>query len=67
VNGTNVRAGTIMATWLNTTVEWVDTSTNDIGNTTDLTLQAVISGSNILLQSVTTSGTWSVKTLIRMI
>jgi hypothetical protein len=67
VNGTNVRAGTVMATWLNTTIEWVDTSTNDIGNTSDLILQAVISGSNVLLQSVTTTGTWSVKTLIRML
>jgi hypothetical protein len=67
ISGTNVRAGTIMATWYLTTVEFVDTSTNDIGNTSGLILQAVISGSNVVLQSVTSSGTWSVKTLIRMI
>jgi hypothetical protein len=66
-NSTNARAGTVMAVWNGTTVEYTEASTTDIGNTTDLNLTAGISGSNVILQARAFSDNWSVKTLARLI
>ena len=66
-SSTNARAGTVMAVWSGTSVEFSETSTNDIGSTSALTLSASLSGANIRLQGVSTSGTWTVETLARLI
>jgi len=63
----NARAGTIFTVWNGTSLEYVETSTNDIGSTTNLILSASLSGANVLLQGTSLSGSWSVKTLTRMI
>jgi hypothetical protein len=63
----NVRAGTVFACNDGTSVEYTETSTNDIGDTSDVVLSVDISGTNMrLLADAATSG-WSVKSLIRAI
>ena len=69
-NGTNVRAGTVYACHNGAStplVEFAETSTVDLGDTSDVTLSVVISGNNMNLQAVTTSSTWAIKSLVRTI
>ena len=66
-SGLNARAGTVFTVWNGTSLEYVETSTNDIGVTTNLILSASLSGSNVRLQGTSLSGSWNVKTLTRMI
>lgn len=67
-DGTNYRTGTVMAVWNGTnSVEFTDTSTNDIGNTLDEIFTVDANAGNIRLKLTTDTGTWSVKTAIRVI
>ena len=66
-SGTNARAGTVFTVWNSNSVEYAETSTNDIGNTFNLVLSASVSAGAIRLQATSLSGSWSVKTLARMI
>ena len=64
---TNVRSGTVYACHDGTSVVFTETSTNDLGDTSDVTLSVDISGGNMRLLATTTSDDWSVKSLIRAI
>ena len=64
---TNVRSGTVYACHDGTNVEFTETSTQDLGDTSDVTLSVDISGGNMRLRATTTSDDWSVKSLIRAI
>ena len=64
-NGTNLRAGTVYATHDGTNVEFTETSTNDLGDTSDVTLSVDISGADLRLRATTTSDNWTVKSLVR--
>ena len=64
---TNVRSGTVYACHDGTNVEFTETSTNDLGDTSDVTLSVDISGGNMRLLATVTSDDWSVKSLIRAI
>jgi flagellar basal body rod protein FlgF len=66
-NGTNVRAGTVYSCHDGTNVEFTETSTVDLGDTSDVTLAVDISGTNMRLRATTTSDNWSVKSLVRAI
>jgi len=66
-SGTNARAGSVFTVWNGNNVEYAETSTNDIGNTSNLLLSASVSAGAIRLQGTSLSGSWSVKTLTRMI
>ena len=66
-NGTNVRAGTLAVCHDGTTVEYAETSTVDLGDTSDVTLSSNISGTAIRLIATSTSSTWTIKSLIRAI
>ena len=66
-SGLNARAGTVFTVWNGASLEFTETSTNDIGTTTNLILSASLSGANVLLQGTSLSGSWNVKTLTRMI
>jgi hypothetical protein len=66
-NGANVRAGTVIATHDGTNVEFNETSTVDLGDTSDVTLSVDISSGNMRLRATTTSSTWTIKALIRAI
>jgi len=62
------RTGTIMTTWNGTSVAFTDTSTPDLnGSTRGIEFNVAIISGNVTLQSVVTSGTWSVDTGIRII
>ena len=65
--GTNVRSGTVYACHDGTSVVFTETSTNDLGDTSDVTLSVDISGTNMRLLATVTSDDWSVKSLIRAI
>jgi len=65
---TNMRAGTIMCIWDGSSgIEYTDISTNDLGNTTPISLYADINGANVRLNAIIASGTWIIKTGIRLI
>jgi hypothetical protein len=67
-NGGNFRAGTVTAVEYNGNVEFTETSTNDIGDTSDLTLFCDGSnGSDMKLRATATSDNWSVKVKMRLI
>ena len=69
-NGTNVRAGTVYACHNGAStplVEFTETSTVDLGDTSDVTLAVVIANNNLTLQATTTSNSWTIKSLIRAI
>lgn len=61
----NVRAGTVTAAYDGTSVSFTETSTVDLGDTSDVTLSVVVGNSTIFLQAVSTSSTWTIKSLIR--
>jgi len=68
--GTNVRSGTVYACHNGDTtplVEFTETSTQDLGNTSDVVLSVDISGANMRLLATVASDDWSVKSLIRAI
>jgi hypothetical protein len=67
-NGSATRAGTIISVWFGLNSEYTDYSTPDIGGaTTGITFQTRISGSNLLLEALVTSGTWTVKVGSRIV
>jgi len=63
----NIRSGTVYACHDGTNVEFTETSTQDLGDTSDVTLSVDISGANMRLLATVTSDDWSVKSLIRAI
>lgn len=66
-SGSNARAGTVFSVWGGSSVEYTETSTNDIGNTNPVSLFAALNGANIELRATTTADNWSVKSLVRML
>lgn len=65
-NGSNQRAGTFIANWLNGSYQYTDNSTVDIGSTTAVTMSVALSGANALVQSTTPAG-WTIKSTYRLI
>ena len=63
--GTNIRAGTIMSTFMGVTTAFTDNSTTDIGDTSGVTFSTDISGSNLRLLADTTTNGWEIKVMIR--
>jgi hypothetical protein len=66
-DGTNLRAGNIMSIWNDSTVNYTETSTNDIGDTTPITFDLSISSGLAYLRTSATTNSWVVKTIIRSI
>ena len=64
-SGSNARAGTIMAIQSGTSVKFTETTTTDFGNTTPVSFTVVVTGSNMALTGSSTTGSWTVKTIIR--
>jgi hypothetical protein len=62
---TGLRAGNMMAIWSGSTVNFTETSTNDIGVTTPVTFGYVMSGSSAVLQASASTGTWIVESILR--
>jgi hypothetical protein len=66
-SGSNARAGTIMAIQSGTSVNFTETTTTDFGNTTPVSFTVIVTGSNMALTGSSTSGAWTIKTIIRTI
>jgi hypothetical protein len=66
-SGSNARAGTIMAIQSGTSVNFTETTTTDFGNTTPVSFTVVVTGSNMALTGSSTTGSWTIKTIIRTI
>ncbi len=66
-NGTDLRAGIVTAVHNGTNVEFTETSTQDLGNTSRVTLSVDISGADMRLRATATSDDWIVKSLVRAI
>ena len=64
-DGTNYRAGTVMAVWDGSSVQYADNSTADIGDTSGVTLAVDISGTDARLRATTTSDNWNIKAFVR--
>jgi hypothetical protein len=66
-SGSNARSGNLMSVWNGNSIQYVENSTIDIGNTTGVTFSFVISGSNAVLQAISDTSGWVVKTILRSI
>jgi hypothetical protein len=64
-SGSNARAGTIMAIQSGTSVNFTETTTTDFGNTTPVSFTVVVTGSNMALTGSSTTGSWTIKTIVR--
>ena len=62
---TGLRAGNIMAIWSGSSVNFTETSTNDLGSTTPVTFGYVMSGSSAVLRASASTGTWIVESILR--
>jgi len=60
-DGTNYRTSTVIASWDGTSIEFTETSTVDIGDTSGLDMDVVINGADVELRATTTSDNWTVK------
>ena len=66
-SGSNARAGSIMSIWSGSTINYTETTTTDIGNTTDFNLIVHISQSQAQIASHATNAGYKIKTIIRSI
>ena len=66
-SGSNARAGTIMAIQLGSTVNFTETTTTDFGDTTPVSFTVIVTGSNMALTGSSTTGSWTIKTIVRSI
>jgi len=64
-SGSNARAGTIMAIQAGSSVNFTETTTTDIGNTTAVSFTVLVSGSNLALTGSSTAGSWTIKSIVR--
>ena len=62
--GANSRAGEFVTSWNAGTTSYYDNSTNDIGNTEDITFQSSIVTGDIQINAMALSSGWTVKMLI---
>ena len=66
-SGSNARAGTIMAIQSGSTVNFTETTTTDFGSTSAVSFTVIVTGSNLALTGSSTSGAWTIKTIVRSI
>lgn len=67
-SGSNLRTGEVMGVWNEASVEHTDTSTNDIGDTTNVVFDVDILGENARLKAViSNTNDWTIKTIIQAI
>jgi hypothetical protein len=64
-SGSNARAGTIMAIQSGTSVNFTETTTTDFGDTSVVSFAVIVTGSNMALTGSSTSGAWTIKSIVR--
>ena len=62
-NGSNSRAGEVMAAWTNGSIQYTDNSTLDIGNTSGVVTSAIISTNTVQFNISTVDSGWKLKSL----
>lgn len=65
--GTNARSGQIQIAYVGGQVVYNETTTQDIGDTSGFQWNVLMSGSDINLEAIVSSGTWNVKLIARVI
>jgi hypothetical protein len=63
--GYGARSGTIMSIFSGSTVNYSESATSDIGNTSQVTFNMDISGNSANLNVSATTGNWVIKTIVR--
>ena len=66
-SASNARAGNIMSTWNGSNIVYAETTTIDIGDTSDLTTEVIISGSTARLVAYGANASYKIKTIIKAI
>ena len=66
-SGSNARAGSIMSVWNGSSINFTETTTTDIGDTTDFNVIVHISESQAQIASHATRAGYNIKTIIRSI
>ena len=66
-SASNARAGSIMSTWNGSNIVYAETTTTDIGVTSDLTTEVIISGSTARLVAYGANAGYKIKTIIKAI
>ena len=61
---TNARAGEFVTVWNGTTTTYYDNATTDIGSTSDITFQSLITSNQLQVNAVAASSGWTVKMLV---
>ena len=61
-NGSNMRAGNLISVWSGSDVKYTETTTMDLGNTSNVTFSVSNTGD---LNANISSGTWTVEVLYR--
>lgn len=64
-SGSNARAGTIMAIQSGSAVNFTETTTTDFGNTSAVSFTVVVTGSAMALTGSSSTGAWTIKSIIR--
>lgn len=64
-SGSNYRAGTVTSVWDGASVEFNEVSTNDIGDTSDVTMSVDLGTGQARLNATTTTNNWDIKTIVR--
>ena len=67
LKGANARAGEFMTVWNGSSVSYTDTSTTDIGDTSDITFTSSAVTGNIQISTIAASSGWTIKTLVTYI
>jgi hypothetical protein len=60
-SGTNMRAGRMIICTDSTDVSWTDESNAELGDTTPVEMNCRMSGTTLIVEAITSSGTWAVK------
>jgi hypothetical protein len=66
-SGSNARAGTIMSTWAGSSIQFSEVDTMDIGDTAVVGLTMILSGSNAVMTGSSSTGSWTIRTIIRAV
>jgi hypothetical protein len=66
-SGSNARMGTLQSVWVGNTVSLAETSTDDIGNTSDVELNVIAGSGEISLRLTTPTPGWKIKTIARLL
>ena len=67
LTGTGARAGSIVSIFSGSSVNYTETTTTDIGDTSPITFDMNVSGGTANLTVSATTGTWEIKTIVRSI